>query len=152
MFVRERVDGVVDPQDATTVLLGKGSKLTGKLVLDGSGRIEGRVEGEVSSRGTLIIGEAAAVNAQVNGTSIVVQGRVTGDITASTRLELRGGSEVVGNVSTPSPVIQDGAVFQGQCSMAGAEAARGEKGKLVVRPKEKEEPAAPPAAHSAGAR
>ena len=117
MFVRERVDGVVDPQDATTVLLGKGSKLTGKLVLDGSGRIEGRVEGEVSSRGTLIIGEAAAVNAQVNGTSIVVQGRVTGDITASTRLELRGGSEVVGNVSTPRRQI-----LPEFCASAGATA------------------------------
>jgi cytoskeletal protein CcmA (bactofilin family) len=152
MFVRERVDGVVDPQDAATVLLGKGSKLTGKLVLDGSGRLEGRVEGEVTSRGTLIIGEGAVVNAQVNGTSIVVQGRVTGDITASTRLELRGGSEVTGNVSTPSLVIQEGAIFQGQCAMNGAEAARGEKGKVVALPKEKEEPATPPAAHSAGAR
>ena len=151
MFVRER-EGLVEPQDGTTVLLGKGSRLTGKLMLDGPGRIEGRVEGEISARGMLIIGEGAVVNAQVNCTSVVVQGRVTGDITASARLEMRGGCEVIGNVSTPSLVIQEGAVFQGQCAMSGAEAARGEKGKLVMLGKEREELVALPAPQSAVAK
>jgi len=50
-------------------------------------RIEGHVDGEISAQDTLIIGESAVVNAQVTGISIVIHGRVTGDVTAQKRLE-----------------------------------------------------------------
>ena len=48
-------------------------------------------------------------------------GRVTGDVTAHQRLELRAASRVQGNISSPSLVVQEGAFFEGQCSMAAAE-------------------------------
>ena len=101
--------------------LGKGSKVGGKLVLEGPGRIEGQVEGEISAQDTLTIGESAVVNAKISGTSIIIEGRVTGDVSAAQRLELRASSRVQGNISTPCLVIQDGAVFEGQCAMSGAE-------------------------------
>ena len=101
--------------------LGKGSKVDGKLVLEGTGRIEGQVEGEISAQDTLSIGESAVVNAKISGTSIVIEGRVTGDVCASQRLELRAASRVQGNISTPCLVVQEGAAFEGQCSMSGAE-------------------------------
>ena len=101
--------------------LGKGSKVDGKLVLGGTGRIEGQVEGEISAQDTLTIGESAVVNAKISGTSIIIEGRVTGDVCARQRLELRAASRVQGNISTPCLVVQDGAVFEGQCSMSGAE-------------------------------
>ncbi len=108
--------------------LGKGSKVDGKLVLEGTGLIEGQVEGEISAQDTLTIGESAVVNANISGTSIIIEGRVTGDVSARQRLELRAASRVQGNISTPCLVVQDGAVFEGQCSMSGAEVpAHGEK-------------------------
>ncbi len=110
----------------TDAFLGKGTKVTGKIVLEGTGRIEGHVEGEISAQDTLTIGEGATVNAKVSGTTIVVEGHVTGDITARQRLELRASARVQGNVTSASLVVQEGAILDGQCAMsgAGAKAAR----------------------------
>jgi cytoskeletal protein CcmA (bactofilin family) len=113
--------------------LGKGSRITGKVVLDGVGRIEGHVEGEISAQDTLTIGESAVVNARIVGTSIVIEGRVTGDVTARQRLELAPTSRVQGNVSTPNLVVREGAYFEGQCTMGGADNAAA-KDKAAARP------------------
>jgi cytoskeletal protein CcmA (bactofilin family) len=120
MFDRER--DAAQPE-GTSAFLGKGSKVTGKLVFEGTVRIEGHVEGEISAQDTLIIGESAVVNAQIHGTSIVVHGRVTGDVTARKRLEIRAPGKLFGNIATPSLVIHEGVVFEGQCTMSGTESA-----------------------------
>src|SRR6266702_1246013 len=69
-------------------------------------------------------GTSAVVNAQITGTSVVVHGKVTGDITARKRLEIRAPGKVFGNISTPSLVIHEGVVFEGQCTMSGTEPTR----------------------------
>jgi len=102
--------------------LGKGTKITGKLVFEGPGRIEGQVDGEIAAQDVLTVGEGALVNAKVTGTTIVVEGQVTGDVTAKTRLELRASARVNGNVATPSLVVHEGAVLNGQCSMSAGDA------------------------------
>src|SRR5262245_12506886 len=56
--------------------LGKGSRVVGKLTFEGPVRIEGQVEGEIMAQDALTIGESAVVNAQIVGSSVVVQGRV----------------------------------------------------------------------------
>lgn len=132
MFDREKTQ--TGEAGVTSAFLGKGSKITGKVVLDGPGRIEGQIEGEVTAQDTLTIGEGAVVNARIAGTSVIVQGEVTGDIAARTRLELRAPSRVRGNIQTPSLVIQDGAIFEGQCSMGGSDATRAVKERKEPRP------------------
>ncbi len=103
--------------------LGKGTKITGKLVFEGAARIEGQVEGEIAARDTLTIGEGAVVKAKVSGTSIIVEGAVTGDVTAAQRLELHAPGRVHGNIVAARLVVHEGAILDGQCSMrAGAEA------------------------------
>lgn len=101
----------------TSAFLGKGASLTGTVKFDGPARIEGSVEGEITARDSLTIGETAVVKATVSGTTVVVHGQVTGDVTAKTRLELRAGARITGNISAPTLVIEPGAVFDGQCSM-----------------------------------
>jgi cytoskeletal protein CcmA (bactofilin family) len=136
LFDRQRRE---DPAAAagTSAFLGKGCRITGKVELDGVARIEGDVEGEVVASGTLIVGEGAVVKAKVSGAAIVVHGRVTGDLAARERLELRAPGAIVGNVTTPSLVVQEGAVLEGQCTMKGGAA--------------KDRPAAPPAPARAAA-
>ena len=128
MGERERDPAQLGGPGGINAFLGKGSQITGKLVFEGMGRIEGQVEGEICAQETLTIGESAVVNAQITGTTIIVQGRVTGDITARQRLELRAPSRVHGNITTPCLIVHDGAFFEGQCKMRGPEvAALGEK-------------------------
>ena len=98
--------------------LGKGTTLTGTLVLAGPGRIEGQVDGEIAAQDTLTIGEGATVNASVTGTTIIVEGHVTGDVTARQRIELRASGCIHGNVTTPSLVIHEGATLEGHCAMS----------------------------------
>jgi len=107
--------------------LGKGSAVTGKLAFTGAVAIDGRVEGEIMAQETLIIGESAVVNAQIAGNSVIIRGRVTGDITARKRIEIRAPGRLCGNVTTPSLVIEEGVVFEGHCSMGAGEAERDRK-------------------------
>jgi cytoskeletal protein CcmA (bactofilin family) len=132
MFERERDRLQSDETGATSAFLGKGSRVSGKLMFEGAVRIEGQVEGEITAQDTLTIGESAVVNAQINGMSVVVHGKVTGDIVARKRLEIRAPGKVFGNISAPSLVIHEGVVFEGQCTMGGADTARTEKDRKVA--------------------
>ena len=149
MFERDKTRP--EETGGTSAFLGKGTKIVGKLTFEGSVRIEGQIEGEIAAQDALTIGEGAVVKAKINGTNVVVHGNVTGDISAQTRLELRAPSKVVGNISTPNLVIQEGAIFEGQCSMAGAAAGdaakRGKKPDFSVLLKSEEgaEAVPPPA-------
>lgn len=132
--------------------LGQGSRIEGKLTFEGSVRIDGQVEGEISAQDTVIIGEGAEVTAQIQANTVVVQGRVTGDITARKRIELKAPATVVGNVSTPSLVVHEGVVFEGHCAMGGAAAGRTERGdkRVTLFPAEERGGAARRSSEAAG--
>src|SRR5262249_49331548 len=101
-----------DPQHNVAVG-GKGSSIVGKLTFEGSARIGGHVEGQIFARDQLTSCEGAIVNAQIVADSVVIQGRVNGDVTAYKHLELRAPARLYGNVQTPSFVLEEGTVFQG---------------------------------------
>ncbi len=115
--------------------LGQGSRVTGKLNFEGTVRVDGQVEGEISAQDTLIVGEPAIINAQITGSSVIIKGRVTGDITARKRVEIRAPGKLFGNVTTPSLIIQEGVIFEGHCSMGGTETVKAER-KVTPFPKE----------------
>ena len=147
MFERDKTRP--EETGGTSAFLGKGTRISGKLAFEGTVRIEGQVEGEIAAQDTLTIGEGAVVKAKISGASIIVHGQVTGDITARTRLELRAPSKVVGNIASPSLVISEGAIFEGQCSMGAAESGRRTKKADFSTLLDREEPlgdalAAPP--------
>jgi cytoskeletal protein CcmA (bactofilin family) len=129
MFERERDKARPEETSGTSAFLGKGSRVTGKLAFEGPVRIEGQVEGEIAAEDMLTIGEGAVLKAKLTGTTIVIHGQVTGDIIARTMLELRAPSKVTGNISSPRLVVHEGAIFEGQCSMGGAQMAAGKKKK-----------------------
>ena len=114
--------------------LDSGSKISGKLLFEGGTRIDGQVDGEITAKESLIIGESAVVTAQIKANAIIVAGKVSGDITASQRLEIRPSARVVGNLTSPVLIVHEGAMFEGHCSMQ-PEGARDER-KVAVFPKE----------------
>jgi cytoskeletal protein CcmA (bactofilin family) len=96
-------------------LLGYGTKISGKLHFEGSVRVDGDLDGEIESK-EITIGESAVVTAQIRADSIVVCGKVEGDITASRRIEIRSTAKVSGDVTAPTLIIREGAIFEGRCS------------------------------------
>ena len=114
--------------------LDRGTKVSGKLSFDGPARIDGEVDGEITSKDSLHIGETAVVTAQIKAAAIVVGGKVSGDITGSQKIEIRPSAKVAGNLAAPLLSIHEGAQFEGHCSMQ-PDAAREDR-KVTVFPKE----------------
>lgn len=100
-----------------TTILGKGSAFDGKLTFEGAVRIDGVFSGEIRTDGTLIIGETAEVKAEIVAQTVVIEGEVRGDLTASGSIEIHAPARVYGNLATPSLEIEKGSVFEGNCQM-----------------------------------
>jgi cytoskeletal protein CcmA (bactofilin family) len=103
--------------------LGRGTEFSGKLILNGSIRIEGVFKGEIVGGGILTIGEGARIEAAITVGHIVIHGDVEGNLEAKERLEICSTGKVKGNIRTPILVIQEGALFIGDCQMGAAKAA-----------------------------
>ncbi len=101
--------------------LGPGSRVEGKLGFEGSVQIDGHVKGEIDAKDTVVVGDKAVINAQILAGTVVVKGKVNGDVVARKRLELHAPARLVGNITTPSLVIHEGVVFEGNCSMGAAD-------------------------------
>jgi cytoskeletal protein CcmA (bactofilin family) len=97
--------------------LDKGTKISGKLFFEGPVRIDGQVDGEISANDAVVIGETAVVTAQLKGASVVIAGKVSGDIIAAKRVEIRPTAKVLGNLTTPILVVHNGALFEAHCTM-----------------------------------
>lgn len=80
-------------------------------------KINGRFEGSLHTKGNLMIGEHAVVNADVTGESIVIAGKVNGNISAMKELKLIAPACVIGDIKTPLLSVAEGAVFEGNCNM-----------------------------------
>jgi cytoskeletal protein CcmA (bactofilin family) len=111
------------PQGEITTLLGRGSEFEGKLTFEGTVRIDGKLSGEIFSEDVLVIGEGAAVNAEIDVGVIIVEGNVTGNIRAKRAVELHAPARVRGNIETPSLYIDKGVIFEGHSKMEGLSSA-----------------------------
>ena len=97
--------------------LDSGSHVHGELRFQTSFRVDGKLEGTVVSDGDLIVGDGGEVEGDLRVGQVVVSGTVRGTIRASRRVHLSASGKVFADVDTPSLVIEDGAVFEGRCSM-----------------------------------
>ena len=101
--------------------VGHGTSLTGDTTFQMMLRVDGHLTGTVSSEGgTLIVGNNGQLDANVSVGVAQVNGTVNGDISATERVQLGRTARVVGNVATPKLVIEDGAIFEGGCTMLKA--------------------------------
>ncbi|OGW89014.1 MAG: hypothetical protein A3A73_05865 [Omnitrophica bacterium RIFCSPLOWO2_01_FULL_50_24] len=82
-------------------------------------RINGSFEGKLETCGNLTVGENANVRADILGEKIIIAGKVTGNLTASTSIFLIKPAVVKGDIQTPTLSIAEGAVLDGRCSMLG---------------------------------
>jgi cytoskeletal protein CcmA (bactofilin family) len=108
----------------------QGVNFSGELKFTNSLRIDGKFQGKIISSDELIVGEKGVVEAEIEVGRISISGTVKGTIKASERVELLPTSKVEANIITKNLIINEGAIFNGSCSMdekAGA-------GKIVGAP------------------
>ena len=97
--------------------LGPGSQFEGKLMFDEIVRLDGTFRGEVTSSDTLIVGDAADIQAEVNVGTLILSGRFKGNIKATSRVELRAPARIEGNIETPVLVMEEGVVMNSSVIM-----------------------------------
>ena len=106
------------PQKRIDSLIGAGTTLHGDIVFTGGLRIDGTVEGKVTTvdnkPGTLVISEKARVEGEVRVSHVVVNGLVSGPLTANDYLELQAKARVNGDVQYRALEMHVGAIVQGK--------------------------------------
>lgn len=100
--------------------LGKGVDFKGKAQFEGTVRVDGNFEGEITIDDTLIIGETALIKGTITGGTIVSSGRIEGSITANKKIQLLKPAVLIGDVHTPTFAMEEGVYFQGECDMGVA--------------------------------
>jgi len=106
--------------------LGKGADFKGVMSFDGTIRIDGRVEGEIHTTGTLIVGEHAVIQGTVSVGVLMNSGKIKGTITAIEKIQILKPGILVGDIRTPVIAIEEGSRFHGMCDM-GAHLWSGER-------------------------
>lgn len=109
--------GWLKNKDQINGLLDRGCSFDGKIVFDGTVQINGEFTGEITSEGTLVIGQEARVSGVVKVDTLICYGTVNGKVEAKNRIEVHVPSVITADISTKSLVIEDGALFQGSCNM-----------------------------------
>jgi len=105
--------------EARQAVIGPQIRIQGELSGDEDVVIEGKVEGKIAMTKTVRIGPTAQVNAEVRAQTIIVAGRVVGNLAAE-RVEIVASGYVEGNIRAPKIVISEGAQFKGSVDMGGA--------------------------------
>lgn len=96
--------------------MGPETTIEGALCSQGAVRVDGKITGGISAQ-ELIIGERGQVEGDVQATSVVIAGKITGNVTCEESLELRSSAQVQGDIHAPTLHIDEGATFEGQCLM-----------------------------------
>ena len=103
--------------DNLNAFIGEGTTFKGNLSFQGMVRVDGRLDGEIFTKDTLMVGKTAEIKADIHAGALVIGGTIHGNITAEEKIELHSGARLQGNISTPSLVIAEGAIFDGSCTM-----------------------------------
>ncbi len=135
MLKRDERDRPGSNPEEIIAFLGKGTEFKGVITYDGTVRIDGKVEGEIITKGTLIVGETAVIDAEINAGTVVSGGKIHGNITATAKVQLLSPAVLNGSVRTPVLIVEEGVKFNGNCDM-GREETQAEPARAIARPKE----------------
>lgn len=116
--------------------LDAGSHMKGELHFEDTFRIEGKLTGSVVSKGQLIVGHRGEIDGDVRVERVYISGTVRGTLRAGERVEITSTGKVMADLFTPSLTIEDGAFFEGKCSMQASalEQKTGEVAKVAKLP------------------
>lgn len=98
-------------------IIGAGTVVEGILKASASTRIEGTVNGDITSEGVVVIANEGIVNGNITAMDVKISGTVKGNLIISGKTELVSNGKLVGDIKTGSLSIDETAIFQGNCKM-----------------------------------
>jgi cytoskeletal protein CcmA (bactofilin family) len=122
------ITSLVSEPSTSKNILTSDVELTGTLKFDTEMIFDGKLDGEILSEGTLILGKNAVVKGEVRTKSVTIHGTVNGNVTVQERCELKSNAELLGDLKAMRIIIEEGATFIGH-----SEVTPGKPGTLGAR-------------------
>lgn len=114
--MRENLSHTEDDSSVNSII-GEGTILRGDFELNGLLRIDGIFFGRVRTNGKVLIGKNGVAECEIVAGTVVVGGKVKGEIFATEKITLLSTGELIGNVKTPRLIIEEGVIFDGKCEI-----------------------------------
>lgn len=106
---------LVDEENFT--FLGRGVDFKGVVNFEGTVRIDGRLDGEIHTKGTLVVGEHAVIKGIVTTGTLISSGKIKANVTATEKIQVLKPGVLIGDIRTPCFTMEEGAHFHGFCDM-----------------------------------
>jgi cytoskeletal protein CcmA (bactofilin family) len=89
-------------------------EIKGTLKFAGELTFEGKLEGDIQTDGTLHLGDSAIITGNISAQSVVVRGKVNGNITAKEKIDIKGKTELFGDIRASKLAVEEGVTFVGK--------------------------------------
>ena len=100
--------------NASKNVLNSDVEIKGNIKFAGELTFEGKLDGEINTDGTLSLGDSAVINGNIAAQSVIVRGKVNGNISAKEKIEIRAKAEVFGDIRATKLAIEEGVTFVGK--------------------------------------
>lgn len=106
-----------DSSGKIDTLIGKNTKLIGKIEANGTIRVDGEIDGNIIADGNITIGADGKITGNLEGNNIFISGTVYGNIKCNEHLRLGNTAKLIGDVEVKTLIIDENAIFEGKCKM-----------------------------------
>jgi cytoskeletal protein CcmA (bactofilin family) len=113
----QKVNKTSDSDSASINLIGNGTTITGDITSNGDVRIDGKLKGNLSISGKLVVGPSGNIEGNIVCQNADVSGEINGKLSVSELLSLKASAKVLGDIVTGKISIEPNATFTGTCSM-----------------------------------
>lgn len=118
MAIFKSANMTFDTKNSDTVI-GHEAYFQGTLTAKGSLRVDGRIDGAIVDAKIVTIGKTGKIKGDISCEVCSISGDITGNVAALDHIEVLSGSKLTGDLRAPKILIEEGAVFNGNCSMTG---------------------------------
>jgi cytoskeletal protein CcmA (bactofilin family) len=103
--------------DAREAVIGSSTRVRGRISGDGDLLVDGTVEGDVSVRGDLVVGDGGKLASNIEANAVTVRGELEGDVQARGLVRIESGARVRGDITGEGVSIEEGAEFAGRLDL-----------------------------------
>ena len=115
---------------SVTNIIGEGTEFEGRLLVPGSIRIDGKINGEVTVSDMITIGKTGYVKGEILTRDAIIAGRVDGKLIVKNKIELQKNAKVNIDLNCKLLIIEEGVIFDGSCTMSNQNQAKRETVKI----------------------
>lgn len=138
------MDNIMSTTSGSKNVLNSEVEIKGNLKFAGELTFDGKLEGEIQTDGVLNLGDSAVVTGNINAQSVVVRGKVNGNINAKEKIEIKSKAELFGDIRSTKLVVEEGVTFVGRTEVNPNKVAPTPPPTRPGEPPKTSEPARPP--------